>query len=398
MIFRESLGIDIRADRASLVFLRKGFRDMEVAGKALYRLDPGLDDRVRLTAIRGFLAEFRKENRIGPTEMFVGIPPELVMIRVVSLPFAVRENLAGTLRYEMEKLVPLPAQDVRFDYQVVSEDREAGQIRVALLIVKRPILEPFLELAETVPGGISGLEPASSALGNALSLNGAGGGKFDRGPDGVLDLFLETSEKNPFDEIGTVLGLPIQEYGAAAGLALRGMLDCPLQWNLVPPAFRRRPGRLGLYVAIILLSLSLIAGLAWGGALLQRQRAEAERIDAEIRRLSEEVIRVRELEENIESIRGRIETLRSFQAGHVPAIEILREMTQIVPENAWVQEFTLSGDKVRFSGKAESASELIGRLESSPLFRDVVFRSAIVREEGAGERFNIEMELETSSR
>ena len=58
---------------------------------------------------------------------------ELLLNRLV-LPAAARENLAQVLEYEIERVIPLPRDEIFYDYQV----RESGQGengRLAVLVV-----------------------------------------------------------------------------------------------------------------------------------------------------------------------------------------------------------------------------------------------------------------------
>lgn len=396
MVFQESVGIDIQPDQAILVALRKGVRKTEVAGKAIYQLDPGAEIRNRVASVADFLEEFQKEHRLGSAEIFVGVPASLVMTRVVTFPAAVRENLEQTLRYEMEKLVPLRAEKVRFSFQQLSEKKEGGEIQVLVLVAQKTAIEPYLGLADRIPGGISGIEPVSIAVSHLLGLDETRPDRFAKGPGAVAEqlIHLPDDPAGALSRQPSVWGVPAIPYGPAVGLALRGILDCPLRLNLVPAPLRRRPSRVGLIVGAVLLTGCLIAGLAWGGAILYQQRATAVAVQRELNRLRENVRQVRDLEEKIKTARGRMATLHGFEGDHIPLIDILRELTEMIPETAWIRDFSLTDNKIRINGEAETAAELIGLLENSPLFQDVVFRSAIVRQKQGQERFQIEMELE----
>ena len=82
---------------------------------------------------------------------------------------AVKENLRGTLLYEMEKYVPLPVGDIYFDYQIIAEDKEANKLKILLVVVKKEFIDPYLDPENPLGAGISGIEINSTALANYLS-------------------------------------------------------------------------------------------------------------------------------------------------------------------------------------------------------------------------------------
>jgi len=89
----------------------------------------------------------------------------------------------------------------------------------------------------------------------------------------------------------------------------------------------------------------------------------------------------------------KAEYLHSLRSG-ASVSDMLRELTQILPETAWVQEFTFFKREIQLEGFADSASELIPLLEMSPLFKDAVFLSTITKDKDGKERFRIGLKME----
>jgi Tfp pilus assembly protein PilN len=394
MLLQDSLGLDIRRDRVLVVLLRGGFKGPSSSAHSAYRLDPELPDRERLSAIGGFLDEFRRENRLGHSHhLFIGIPEEMVMVREVNYPLSVRENLPATLRYEMEKHVPLSAEEVLFDWQVLAEDKTQGRLRALLVVAKRDVLNPYLEfVAGLRSGGASGMEGTDTAWANARAFSGVRRNRMSPSQAATLKKDAPAEEE---ESIAAEARLPGVEYLPALGLALRGIRETPLAINLLPPESRRRPSRTGIYVMVALLALCLLGGVAWSGTVFFRQRAAEQALDAELARLEGEVGGIRSMQERIEVARSRLEALRTLERGYVPLVELLRELTERIPDSAWVRDFSYSERGIQINGFAESASELIGVLEASPFFMNAAFLSAIVRDPEGLERFSIRMEIES---
>lgn len=80
------------------------------------------------------------------------------------------------------------------------------------------------------------------------------------------------------------------------------------------------------------------------------------------------------------------------------AVEIWEEMSKTFPDSVWLLQFNISGGKVKISGFAKSAAELIERIEASKQFSGAAFLSPVVAGIGNGlERFTITFRLSNPS-
>ncbi len=78
-------------------------------------------------------------------------------------------------------------------------------------------------------------------------------------------------------------------------------------------------------------------------------------------------------------------------------VELLNELTRILPDDTWLSMLEVSGSKLRVQGESGSASSLIGLIEESDLFHDPGFASPITRNRRTGlDRFVLEAEIETT--
>ena len=71
-------------------------------------------------------------------------------------------------------------------------------------------------------------------------------------------------------------------------------------------------------------------------------------------------------------------------------IVVLNTLSQILPDDSWLQALSLDGDKLSIQGHAKDALSLLPLLNSSGRFRDVKFDSEVVSDPDAGsETFNL---------
>jgi Tfp pilus assembly protein PilN len=364
----------------------KGFR---LARFVFFSQEPNLSWKERADTAVILIEDFRKEHRVGRTDLFLGIPAGLAMTRVVTLPLVAKENIRFTLTHEMEKYIPLPMDEIAFDHCIVRENKANNRMSVLIVAVKRKDLKPFLELCETLPGGISGIEllttaavSALSHLGNPPDPENCGQAVSDRK---ISAANLETADPKKKQRAGVETEGELYCFG----LGLRSFLRQTPVVNLVPGELRRKPSRLGVYLLILLMATTLATGLFWAGSHLFRQRLEYNRLAQEAERLSEAVREIEAYRVRKESIQKRIEEIRTVESG-VSVLEILRELTELLPETVWVQDLSVDGDRVIIQGLAQSPSaDIIPLLEASPFFREAVFLSAITRKPDGQEDFRI---------
>jgi len=431
--------------RASL----KGFR-LVAQGDLPLEKDAPLGERVSVAG--QFLPEFLKRNRIAPTMIFLGIPRRYTVLRYVQLPLAVKENLRAALGYEMEKYVPFPPEEIYFDFQIIREDRDAGMMRLLLVAVKKEDLSLFLPVAEEIKVGISGIEVRATAMANyfAARMNANGGkdsaflhvgercldigfledGRLDytkevplpsddadfahvmvkelegvnrrriEGSDPLNAVLCVPEEKMPRETLKGDRGLDIQytdlsQTGLAScravpafGLAMKGFQNPSTDINLLPPRLRKRASRIGLFVMFSLGALLILSLATWGGARVLKYRFAVDRLNAELRTLSTAMAEIDRDRAGCNRLEKRIEALNAMGKGP-SVLEVLRELSERIPDSAWVIGFTFSEKGVELEGEADSASELIPLLDASPIFGDVVFRSTITKTREGKDRFRI---------
>lgn len=68
-----------------------------------------------------------------------------VLVRELSMPAAVEENLDQVLRYEMDRYTPFKADAVYHGHQVIGRDSAQGRVQVRLVAVPRTFLDHWLQ-------------------------------------------------------------------------------------------------------------------------------------------------------------------------------------------------------------------------------------------------------------
>lgn len=457
MFYKNSIGIDIGHDAVGIVWLQSRLRGYALMEERVHPISPhvpGQQDRDRHREIAALVNSFISENDIAFPEVYLCLPEERTIVRDIRFPLAVKENFRNTVGFELEKYVPFPRDQIYYDCQIAVEDRKNNLLSLLLVVIKKEDLDPWLEMGKLFDCGLSGVEIRPTALANGLAfqeedhltektfvlvertgtrrvvhllhdhkLLGSRSLPADDAPlsEETLAHEFKLCLENNLPTIGRLQvavlgngGVPPEtaEQGrlavsslslqgklqsprllAAFGLAIRGLRKTPGELNLMPPALRKRPDRRVITLLVILAAINLVLLLSWFGAGMIRQQMTASAMEARISRLKEEVRDLPDIERKVEDARKRIERINNFQDRRPSAVVIVKELTSLVPRTAWLERFQLNGPTVEIEGFADSASELIPLLESSPLFENVTFLSTISKTREGKERFKIQAQV-----
>lgn len=262
----------------------------------------------------------------GWRETWLELPAERVLLRRATLPVQVEDNLNQVLAFEIDRLTPFAASDVYFDARVLGRVARGSKLDVELAVVRRDAAADWLERLR------EGRSPAAR-----LAWSGAWPGA-----------------------------------------------------NLLPRDERPKPRRLDSLLTPLLVALAVaLLAAVMVTPLWQRHRAQA-LLDDELKRVRSAAVEVEDVREALERARlGSVEVLNR-KRDHPLMIDLLRELTDILPDGTWVQTLNFSDGEVDIRGESNQATDLIGMLEGGPGISAVRFRSPVMQVAGTGqERFHI---------
>jgi general secretion pathway protein L len=257
---------------------------------------------------------------------------DLGLRKIVNLPLAARDDLDQLLRFEMDRLTPFRADEVHFAHRIVDTDLQDRRITVELVVAPRAMVDQALETARMV-----GVVPAR------LELVGAQG-------------------------------------------------DAPEPLDLLPhrPADRARQRRLVRALMLLALLLTIVAV----AIPLERQRSKLADLNDRIAASRAEAEKSSVLREQLDLLTQTGYFLLTEKARRPMATDVLAELTRLVPDEAYLSQLVLQESQVELYGSAATASDLIGLLDQSPLFRAPQFRSPVTQDvDDDEERFHLSVEL-----
>jgi Tfp pilus assembly protein PilN len=154
---------------------------------------------------------------------------------------------------------------------------------------------------------------------------------------------------------------------------------------------KKQPKVLTMFLILLLLAM-------WILYLISPIRIEEKRlqeIDRQISLRKDEVKKTESLKKEIESLAHNIATINDFKHNKVLALNILKELTTLLPKNAWLTRTKITDKAVVIEGYSASATGLLPKLETSRYFEKAEFASPTFRDARMNaDRFNIKMEIE----
>ena len=176
----------------------------------------------------------------------------------------------------------------------------------------------------------------------------------------------------------------------AVGAALDAVREGTVAVNLLP-AEERRGHDEGISLAtIILVALSALLVLVWGGSALVKDALLRRQLQAQLESIEPQVREVKKLQADVDQLQKEIDTLSE---GLEPQVTpLMKELTELIPSDAYLTGLNLRSGRLTLDGQARSASDLITALGKSKRFKNVNFASPTTKQ-GDKERFSIVAEV-----
>jgi len=160
--FLDGLGIYVGPHEVALAHVAKRFFRVALRHAATFPLPGAGRPGERRQALAQAVTTFAREHRVDTRRTYLCVSRGEAAFNRVILPAAARENLAQVLDYELERLVPLPRDQVYFDFSV----RDIGEERleVLLMCIPREVVRGYLEALEDAFVRPRGIMLASTAI------------------------------------------------------------------------------------------------------------------------------------------------------------------------------------------------------------------------------------------
>lgn len=96
------------------------------------------------------LREVFHQSRISLHRAVIAIAGQAVIVRHIKMPIMSDEELANAIRWEAERYIPFPVDEVSLDFEVIQRDLDQGELEVMLVCAHNNIVDSHLEVLKEV--------------------------------------------------------------------------------------------------------------------------------------------------------------------------------------------------------------------------------------------------------
>lgn len=267
----------------------------------------------------------------------LSIPENRVVRKEIALPRIAVDNLDEVLKYELDRHTPFRADQAYYDYVISHKTSSSELINVIVYAVAKTFVNDLLSTMKNL-----GVETPHIIVAADLRAADPLAGKA---------------------EIRMYHDEPVRSLSAnRLNIALSGALCALVAAALLVPVYKMEKTVNDLKIQ------------------LSDARKEVEVIN-----------------KTRNDINGYVSTLKVLKEEKVTSsnvVDVLLELTAILPDDTWLEKFSMNAGQVKFQGQTASSPELIRLLESSEIFNKVKFESPVIQSQGgASERFSIVAEI-----
>lgn len=267
--------------------------------------------------------------------------------------------------------------DVRSIFTVPKADRPAEQVRIELF-QELGILASEMKAHDRTPRIVLSSETSAPSLRDLLVQ------KTGMAVTPAGDIILSGTARR--QETDTMLP-------ARSGL-IELLWPKAQGFNLLSRGFRQQT-RPPLLLTGALSCALIAAGVVIIYAPLELEKRRSAEIDRMIAAKKEDVLKIEDLKKQAESLAAEIGTIQSFRKKKPLTVNLVRDITTVLPKNAWLTRLRVGETQVDIEGFAASATELIPKLEASKSLSKVELASATYRDVRMNaDRFVIKADIE----
>src|SRR2546427_128489 len=290
---------------------------------------------------------------LAPRSVGLGLARTAVAVKPIDLPPVVGE-MREMVRFELDRHLPFPADDAPFDFLTLPPDGEPGEPasetkRVLIAAADRRVVETAIRLAEEAK-----LRPVSITV----------------AAHDLLALVKTVRRERV---------AWIHRCGDTADLLLLNGDTRVRPLDLIPSALRPRRLTRPQWITVGTLAATVVLAIA---ALLvpgYREHRVLNALNRDVARIDPEVRVVERTLGELERKRALLTAVQTIEASAIRPLPVLRELTEILPGDAWLTMLSFDTKGVELTGQAAQASALIPVLENSPLLERVEFASPVTR-------------------
>jgi len=352
----------------------------------------------------------------------VMLPRAAVIVRPVAMPGISNKDLDSAVRFQMDGLHPYNDDDVYSAWT-----RLPGTSTVLVAVARKDAVERYAAPFEEAGIRVGGFTCSAAALYSALRLFGAKPAPELLAVDdsaGELEYYGESPSRPVFsasfdsgnERAAALAASELRIHSAAEPLPLPALLGagpalpaaaalpfaaalssaCPrlcLPLNLLPAERRQAGSRLRWVPSMAFGTIVLLLAGTLAAFPAYENRKYLKSLEAQIAAAAPLADRAGAIDKQVDVLQRRIQLLDDLRRHPRADMDVLAELTRILPPPTWLNLMQISPKQVVVGGETPEAAPLVPLLDASRLFEGSEFQVAPQRIPG-GEHFSIKTNRE----
>lgn len=168
----EFFGLDIGTTAVRLVELHNSGRSKALVKYAFVPLENNIalsESKTDQLKLAQAISDLIDQSKVTTRNVAVGLPSQRVFTTVVDIDRLSDNEIAKTIQYQADSLIPTPMAESKIDWAVLGESgRDKEKIEVLLTSVTNAFIESRLDMLESIGLNVIAFEPDAMALSRAV--------------------------------------------------------------------------------------------------------------------------------------------------------------------------------------------------------------------------------------
>lgn len=179
------------------------------------------------------------------------------------------------------------------------------------------------------------------------------------------------------NETGTTFNLQLPQedsYLAAIGGVLEALWPGAKKINLLNKGRHKKAKAPVVFTLMLLFAIAAVLAI-YTAAPIWIEGGKLKEIEAQIALRKDEARKVEPLKKETAAMEEETAAIENFKKNRPMALNIIKELTSIFPNTAWLNRIKLTETTVELEGYAASATEILPKVEASKYFKKAEFTS-----------------------
>ena len=342
-------------------------------------------------------AAFARKLGLQGAPAAVLLPRHDMIVRVLAVPGVSDKDLESAVRFQLDGLHPYNEDDVYFSWT-----RLGRSSSVLVAVARRERVDRYAALFAEAGVKVAAFTCSAAAIHSALRLWGnAPAAEMLAWDDsaGGIEIYGESAAKPVFsasfdvemDKAASLAKAEMRADPAVEAKPLAELLNaasplpfsaallsaCPrlsLPLNLLPEERRQSSSALRWAVPTALGVLVLLLAAAFALLPSWNHQRYLKKLDSQIAQVNPRAARSNQLDKQIEAVRRKTEFLDDFRRQSKSDIDLLAELTKVLPPPTWLNLTEISPRQVLIGGETDQAEPLLKVLNGSALLEASEFQ------------------------